>query len=188
MDRKEQILEIATELLQTRGYSAFSYQDLSDRLGITKASIHHHFPSKADLGQAVAQRYFTAVTSALAKAKDESDDPWEQLDGYMGQILSLIETRDRICASGAVHSEFNVVPESMSDEMCRLAKHVIAWVADVLESGRRAGVMEFPGKAEAQAGLVFAASQGAMQFGRAHGPAKARQIMRQIKDSLRATT
>ena len=44
MTRKDQILEVATELVQTRGYSAFSYQDLSDRLGITKASLHHHFP------------------------------------------------------------------------------------------------------------------------------------------------
>jgi len=186
MDRKEQILEIATELIQTRGYSAFSYQDLSDRLGITKASIHHHFPSKAALGRAVAERYFVDVTTALGEVKRASDDPWDQLDGYVGQILAIIKTRDRICAAGAVHSEFNVVPESMSDEMCRLAKHIIAWITDVLEAGRRAGVMEFPGEPEAEAALVFAAAQGAMQFGRAHGAVKARQIMLQIKESLRA--
>ena len=186
MDRKEQILEIATELIQTRGYSAFSYQDLSGRLGITKASIHHHFPTKADLGRAVAERYFAAVTSSLAETKKSTEDPWEQLDGYVGQILALISTRDRICAAGAVHSEFNVVPESMSDEMCRLAKHIISWITDVLEAGRRAGVMDFPGKADAQAALVFAAAQGAMQFGRAHGAVKARQIMQQIKESLKA--
>ena len=51
MDRKEQILSVAAELLQTRSFSAFSYQDLSDRLGITKAAIHHHFPSKEGLGK-----------------------------------------------------------------------------------------------------------------------------------------
>ncbi|MFG0257669.1 MAG: TetR/AcrR family transcriptional regulator [Phycisphaerales bacterium JB043] len=186
MDRKEQILEIATELIQTRGYSAFSYQDLSDRLGITKASIHHHFPSKAELGLAVAERYFDDVSSALAQVKRTSDDPWEQLDGYVGQILALIETRDRICAAGAVHSEFNVVPESMSVAMSRLAKYIIAWLTEILEAGRRAGVMSFPGDAENQATLVFAAAQGAMQFGRAHGPVQASQIMEQIKQLLRA--
>ncbi|RNC81198.1 MAG: TetR/AcrR family transcriptional regulator [Phycisphaera sp.] len=186
MDRKEQILEIATELIQTRGYTAFSYQDLSDRLGITKASIHHHFPSKANLGFAVAERYSTAVTASLAEVKQNTDDPWEQLDGYVGQILQLIKTRDRICAAGAVHSEYNVVPESMSDAMARLAKHIIAWLTDVLEVGRREGMMDFPGKPEHQAALVFAAAQGAMQFGRAHGAVKARQIMDQIKESLKA--
>jgi hypothetical protein len=30
-------------LIQTRGYSAFSYQDVADSLGIRKASIHYHF-------------------------------------------------------------------------------------------------------------------------------------------------
>ncbi len=186
MDRKEQILEIATELIQTRGYTAFSYQDLSTRLGITKASIHHHFPSKADLGLAVADRYFDDVSSDLANVKQATDDPWKQLDGYVAQILALIETRDRICAAGAVHAEFNVVPDPMCEAMGRLVKHVIGWLAEVLEAGRRAEVMSFPGKAESQAALVFAAAQGAMQFGRAHGPVKARQILKQIKESLKA--
>ena len=185
MDRKDQIIEIATELIQTRGYSAFSYKDLSDRLGITKASIHHHFPSKADLGLAVAERYFEVVSSALDDVKKNTDDPWERLEGYVGQILALIETRDRICASGAVHSEFNVVPEAMSAAMAALATHIIAWLTEVLEAGRRNGVMNFPGDAEEHAALIFAAAQGAMQFGRAHGPVKAIKIMDQIRKTLR---
>ena len=48
----EDILDRAEALIQTRGYSAFSYQDISDTLGIRKASIHYHFPSKTDLGVA----------------------------------------------------------------------------------------------------------------------------------------
>ena len=76
MTRKDQILEVATELVQTRGYNAFSYQDLSDRLGITKASIHHHFPSKEDLGIAVAEKYRAEVEAALADAKRRSRRSW----------------------------------------------------------------------------------------------------------------
>ena len=37
-----QILDLAETLIQTRGYSAFSYQDIADSLGIRKASIHYH--------------------------------------------------------------------------------------------------------------------------------------------------
>ena len=65
IDRKTQILEVATELVQTRGYSAFSYQNLSDRLGITKASLHHHFASKEKLGIAVAEKYNHDVKAFL---------------------------------------------------------------------------------------------------------------------------
>ena len=185
MDRKQQILEIATELVQTRGYSAFSYQDLSDRLGITKASIHHHFPSKDDLGKAVAEKYSADVQAALAKAKRKSDDPWVQLEGYVQLVLDIAKTRDRICAAGSVQSEINVVPKAMGKSMCSLVQYVIGWISEVITNGRDHGVMEFPGTSDSQAALIFSAAQGAMQYGRAHGQQKARQVMKQIKETLK---
>ena len=48
MDRKTQIIELATELVQSKGFDSFSYNDLSEDLGIRKASIHHHFAKKAE--------------------------------------------------------------------------------------------------------------------------------------------
>ncbi len=185
MSRKDQILEIATELVQTRGYSAFSYQDLSDRLGITKASIHHHFPSKQDLGMAVAEKYNTDVKATLAKAKRKTDDPWIQLEGYVQLVLGIMKTRDRICAAGSVQSEINVVPKAMGQSMCSLVQFVIGWISTVIKNGRDLGVMDFPGTPDNQAAMIFSTAQGAMQYGRANGEKKARQIMKQIKESLK---
>ena len=185
MTRKDQILEVATELVQTRGYSAFSYQDLSDRLGITKASLHHHFPSKEDLGRAVAEKYNTDVKAALAEATRKSDDPWVQLEGYVQFVLGIIKTPDRICAAGSVQSEINVVPKAMGKSMCSLVQYVIGWLSAVIKHGRDRGVMDFPGTADNQAALMFSAAQGAMQYGRANGAKKARQVMQQIKEGLK---
>ena len=185
MDRKEQIIEVATELVQTRGYSAFSYKDLSDRLGITKASIHHHFPGKEDLGKAVAEKYNADVRATLDRAKRKSDDPWVQLEGYVQLVLDIVRTQDRICAVGSVQSEINVVPRPMGQAMCSLVQHVIGWLGDVINEGRRRGVMDFPGAPASQAAMIFSAAQGAMQYGRAHGKTKARQVMTQIKETLK---
>ena len=185
MDRKEQILEIATELVQSRGYSAFSYQDLSDRLGITKASIHHHFSSKEELGRAVAERYRSDVCEVLARAKKKSDEPWVQLDGYLKMVLGILQSQDRICAAGSVQSEINVVPEMMSKPMCALVCDVIDWISDVIEEGRDLGVMDYPGTSKDQAALIFSAAQGAMQLGRAENRARARRVILQIKEGLK---
>jgi len=185
MSRKDQILEIATELVQTRGYSAFSYQDLSNRLGITKASIHHHFPSKKDLGKAVAEKYNADVRATLAAVKRESDDPWAQIEGYVQFVLEIIKTHDRICAAGSVQSEINVVPEAMGQSMCSLVQHVIGWISEVITNGRDLGVMDFPGTPDHQGALIFSAAQGAMQYGRANGEQKANQVMQQIKETLK---
>ena len=178
-------MEVATELVQTRGYSAFSYQDLSDRLGITKASIHHHFPSKGELGSAVAEKYNADVKAALARAKQKSDDPRVQLEGYVQFVGEIIRTHDRICAAGSVQSEINVVPEAMGQSMCSLVQYVIGWISEVIKNGRDLGVMDFPGTPDNQAAMIFSAAQGAMQFGRANGEKKAHQVMQQIKKVLK---
>ena len=185
METRDEILEIATELVQTRGYSAFSYQDLSDRLGITKASIHYHFPRKEDLGNAVAAQYNADVRATLAETRQESDDPWVQLEGYVQFVLGIVETQDRICAAGSVQSEINVVPKAMGESMCALVKSVIAWISEVLKNGRALGVMDFPGTPDDQAAMIFCAAQGAMQYGRANGERLAGQVMRQIKAGLK---
>ncbi len=185
MNRKEQIVELATELLQTRGYSAFSYQDLSERLKITKASIHYHFPTKAALGEAVAKRYRESVTRTLDQAVRKSSDPWKQLDAYFRMVFQVVQCRDRICAAGSVQSEFNVVPSSMRREMIALISEVIQWLADVLAEGRRNGVMHFTGKPADQAAVIFNCMQGAMQYGRAMGIDKFRRIPDQIKKNLK---
>ena len=49
----EQILLVAESLIQSRGYNAFSYKDISEIIGIKTSSIHYYFPTKADLGKQV---------------------------------------------------------------------------------------------------------------------------------------
>lgn len=53
VNTSQQIIEIALPLMIERGYNAFSYADITERLEIRKASIHYHFPNKSDLGRAV---------------------------------------------------------------------------------------------------------------------------------------
>ena len=56
-DTKSALLAEAEVLIRTQGYAAFSYADLSERVGIRKASIHHHFPTKELLGAALIDAY-----------------------------------------------------------------------------------------------------------------------------------
>jgi AcrR family transcriptional regulator len=55
---KEAILAAARQAAQSRGYSGLNFRDLAAQVGIKAASIYHRFPSKADLGAAVARRYW----------------------------------------------------------------------------------------------------------------------------------
>ncbi|EQD50561.1 transcriptional regulator, TetR family, partial [mine drainage metagenome] len=45
---EEKIIDVAQQLVQSRGFNAFSYRDLADRISIRTASIHYYFPKKDD--------------------------------------------------------------------------------------------------------------------------------------------
>jgi TetR/AcrR family transcriptional repressor of nem operon len=110
----DQILDLAEMLIQTRGYSAFSYQDISDALGITKASIHYHFASKADLGIAVVDRYVDRFGAALvAIAEDQSQPSMAMLDFYVEPYVGYAKTPDQVCLCGALAGEILVLPPEL---------------------------------------------------------------------------
>ena len=49
-DRKTEIIDAAADLLQSRSFSSFSYQDTSDSSGIRMSSCHHYFLPQVDRG------------------------------------------------------------------------------------------------------------------------------------------
>ena len=52
-DTRAALLDAAERLIRERGYAGVSYADLAGLVGVRKASIHHHFPGKADLALAL---------------------------------------------------------------------------------------------------------------------------------------
>ena len=65
---REQVLGIAVQLFNERGYDPTSVADLAARLGLTKSALYHHFESKE---QVLEQ----ALDVALTALEDLLDDP-----------------------------------------------------------------------------------------------------------------
>src|SRR3954463_14685182 len=76
------ILDVAERLLQTRGYNGFSYGDVAGELGITRGAPHYHFPSKAELGRALIDRYTGRFTAALEALDAAAAGAVARLRGY----------------------------------------------------------------------------------------------------------
>jgi TetR/AcrR family transcriptional regulator, transcriptional repressor for nem operon len=159
----EQILDLAETLIQTRGYSAFSYQDIADSLGIRKASIHYHFPSKADLGVAVVDRYIARFGEGLtAIADDQSQSSMTMLDFYVQPYLQFASTPDRVCLSGALAGEMLALPPQVRERVDHFFRTHQVWLTKILERGVARGEFELPAPASKVARFVFGALQGAL--------------------------
>jgi len=185
LDRKPQILDVAAELLQTRSFTSFSYQDLSDRLGISKASVHHHFASKEDLLLALTARYRTRQRRRLEQLDHEHNRAFERLDAYLALMAEIASTGNKICPLGALQSELNVIPEAVRADLQELFEYGKRWLAGVLSEGREREEMEFEGSPDERAVLIMAAIQGALQIARAAGPKQFTTVTNQIKSSLK---
>ena len=159
----EQILDLAETLIQTRGYSAFSYQDIADSLGIRKASIHYHFPSKADLGVAVVDRYIARFGDGLtAIADDQSQTSMSMLDFYVQPYLQFASTPDRVCLSGALAGEMMALPPKVRERVDHFFRTHQVWLTKILERGVARGEFTLAAPASKVARFVFGALQGAL--------------------------
>jgi TetR/AcrR family transcriptional repressor of nem operon len=166
----EQILDLAEMLIQTRGYSAFSYQDISDALGITKASIHYHFASKTDLGIAVVDRYVKRFGAALvAIADNQSQSSMAMLDFYVEPYIGYARTPDQVCLCGALAGEILVLPPELRVRVDSFFRAHQTWLAGILKRGTARGEFTLAAPANKVARLVFSALQGALLVKRTTG-------------------
>jgi TetR/AcrR family transcriptional repressor of nem operon len=185
-DTGEQILDLAEMLIQTRGYSAFSYQDISAALGIRKASIHYHFASKTDLGVAVVDRYVARFAAGLAEiAADTANSSMAMLDHYAAPYLQFAATADKVCLCGALAGEMMALPPELRVRVDSFFKSHQAWLAGILKRGVDRGEFRLAASPAKTARLVFGALQGALLVRRTTADAsQLRDVVAALKAQL----
>jgi len=166
--RKEEIIDLASELVKSRGFDSFSYSDLSKKLGIAKASVHHHFPTKEDLGMAILENFCEKLTALYDELNESDLAPWAKLDKYMARFAEYLEN-GAICPLSSLQAEANVISDKMRDSLREIEAYEIYFVSGILEEGREKNEMKFDGSPSEAAGFLVSALKGAVQQARLHG-------------------
>ncbi|POZ60416.1 TetR/AcrR family transcriptional regulator [Chromobacterium alticapitis] len=163
-DTRKRILDLAEELLLTRGFNGFSYQHISSELGVRNAAIHYHFPKKNDLGVELIQRYRRRFQRFIEQQAEWSAQ--EQLESYFGLSDQYYQQHKQICPSGIFSTEFQTLPEDMQSEAAAFIDEMRQWAVSIVRKGREAGSMRYAGTPEAVGMMLFAALQGGLQLAR----------------------
>ncbi|MBU71149.1 TetR/AcrR family transcriptional regulator [Spongiibacter sp.] len=133
MNTREQLLSQAEFLLRERGYAAFSYADLASAVGIRKASIHHHFPTKEALGITIAESHLAELTSRLQQIQTEQPTLATQIMAF--STLLSEKSADRtlpLCA--ALAAEVTVLPEHLQTLTRRFFDIQLQWLQTAIAS------------------------------------------------------
>ena len=132
-----QILDIAQNLLQSRGYSAFSYADISDQVGIRKASIHYHFPSKEDLVRRLIQYHRQGLSQSCDRILHSHQQPSDRLLQFVNLYRTELQ-HHQICLGGMLAADFNTLSAPLQTELREFFQQRETWLAQVLEAGEAA--------------------------------------------------
>lgn len=168
-DTRSKIIELARELTQTNSFNWLSYQDLSNRLDIRKASIHYHFPTKASLGVELVKDYRKRFAEWVTEILKTNPSAPVALNAYIDIFRKFICNSERVCPGGILSLEWNTLPEEMKKEAkCFFADHR-KFLDQILREGRSSGSIQSVGTVEEQIAFVGSTIQGAIQFSRVFG-------------------
>lgn len=187
--KAQEIIQRANELIAAGGYNGFSYADIAELVEVRKASIHHHFPSKADLVKATVVVHRNATRAGLQALDDAVPDALDRLVAYARFWAECIEKASPpICICALLAAELPSVPAEVAEEVKGHFDELHAWITSTLEEGTSKGVIELRDSPASEAVTFVASIHGAMLAARAAGDASLFwTIARTATDRLKAS-
>jgi TetR/AcrR family transcriptional regulator, transcriptional repressor for nem operon len=166
----DEILACTRTLIIAGGYNGFSYADIANVVGIRKPSIHHHFPTKAELVRTLVSRYRHDAKAGIANLEQHITDPLKQLLAYTGYWEACIaDASAPICICALLASELPVLPEAVALEVRAHFRALSEWLTSVLDRGAREARFSLIASPNVEAELFMATVHGAMLSARAYG-------------------
>lgn len=135
-DTRTALLDLAEHTVRSRGFDGFSYADLAKVLGIRKASIHYHFPTKARLSEALIERYQANLQQRLAEIEAAHATAGARLQSLIALYRSALHHGETVCLCVA----FSICRESLSAAVVAtvadIRRMILRWLAATFELGQ----------------------------------------------------
>ena len=165
---QEQILDLAQQYIQQRGYNGFSFRDLANGIGVKSSSIHYHFASKAQLAIAVTSRYRRNFTAATVQLEAKNPTATDVLIAYAQIFISTLEDDRKACLCAMLASDFDSIDGAVTDEVKAFFAEQYKWLAGIVAGGIAHGTIRANVVPDEFAVLYFSALEGAMMLAKAN--------------------
>lgn len=132
-DKKEEILALALYFTRLYGFDSFSYQDLSNKIGITKASIHYYFKTKEDLAIAICDKLKKDLINVENNVK-EIDDFLERIMVLFNYAIEKLSYKDN-CAISSLESGYCKLNHEIKIKVNELVNLEIEIIENTLKYG-----------------------------------------------------
>lgn len=181
LSTRDQILDCAQGLIQTRGYNGFSFRDIASDIGIKSSSIHYYYPGKTDLAVAVASKYRSDFTEMTQDLLDSDTTSVAKLQAYADVFEVTLKHENRLCLCGMLASEVNSVEPELRAEIKAFFDDQHRVLMDILSDGQSKGEVRAELQTSETAKSYLAALEGAMMLARVNSmPSDIQQTAQQM--------
>jgi TetR/AcrR family transcriptional regulator, transcriptional repressor for nem operon len=151
--------------VQLGGFNSFSYADIARSVGVSKATIHHHFPTKADLGRRLIERYSDRFFRKLAELTTTTPSPVSRLRSYISVRTGLVRSQ-KLCLCGMLAAEHQTLTSEMKAELESFLRQNSDWVASTVAEAQTTGEAILNQDPAQLARLIIAGLDGLMILAR----------------------
>lgn len=166
MNTKTALLDSAETFVRSRGFDAFSFADLSKEVGIRKASIHHHFPTKADLAKTLVDRYAQSFLARLSEVSTSRGTGADKLRAYLTLYRDALSDGDSLCLCVAFASTPESFDKDVHKSLSAFHEASINWLTDVFETAQKDGSVSHINSPQDDAAATLALVEGAQIMAR----------------------
>lgn len=187
LSTRQQIMEFSADMLRIKGIEGFSFLDVARFMGISKASVHHHFPKKVDLALALCDWTEDWLKQGLEHFEAQGSSQWDKLLRYVRAAERMMLDEKKLCPISAFHSDLNKLPEEVKQRLALLDQYELSWVSSVIQQGIDSGEFAVSGEqqhADALAGLFIFSCKGALYHARLHGQSQFKYTLAQLEALL----
>lgn len=167
MDTRTLLLDHAETAARERGFDAFSYADLAEAVGIRKASIHHHFPRKADLALALIERYVARLFEQLDALAEREQGGAARLRGVCSSFRAGLDDGRKLCLCIAFAAGRDSLDAAVVARIADYHERLTDWLADAFARGAADDSVADVGDPVAEARAALALFEGAQIIARA---------------------
>jgi AcrR family transcriptional regulator len=181
---REKIMELGENLIRSKGYNAFSYQDISSELGIRNAAVHYYFPSKENLGTSIVKNNIQRFEEMVENMHSRGFDEWHQLETFI-KIYIKSHREQRLCIIGSLGPDFNTLSETTKVELKRMTEIVLKWLTDLLIVGREKKIFVFKEDPYNKSLVILSCLIASLQLARILNKIDYKSIYQTITDDLK---
>lgn len=110
-DNRTLLVDAAQNAAQHSGLKGLSFRTLADEVGIKSSSVHYYFPEKADLAQALIERYTLSLFDILSEITTRDTNLRGKIEAFI-DIFEQVASQNKVCLCVMMAAEV----ESLNDK------------------------------------------------------------------------